>query len=1261
MADFPYDKSSLLSDLFFGWIFTSIRYYSKNPPNDSNIFTIPSKVSYEVQLKSLKSIWKSQLKSNEPNLLKALIKITYKEYILSVVLLLFSICMNLAQAVIINYLIQFLSDPSTPASDGALLTFAYCIVSVGSLLCKMNSMIRTAFLSGKLKSIVAIIVSESALHLNYPTVSEQSNRGKIINVVNSDIEAFEMFYYTLFLFCAPFVISIAVIIIVTMFGPVGVLGIGISVAHMPFGFIIGKVSMKYRIASSKLGDTRIKMIENLIEGIKIMKLYAWELPFLKMIFRKREEQVKEQSKITNFNGITQMFSVTGILLSIFSTLCVDVYLGYTLKLGEVFLLLNICYTTNLNIVYFTSIGINSFFMLKTAIKRAEAVLLFKTHSLDIVEPIDKYVISLECVHFSWYEEDTSKITKYYGDRLETAEIHPMTQSSIYKNCLTNLNVRVQEGEVVMIVGPVACGKTSLLMGILGELHIFSGSVGVRGKLAYAAEEPWLISSSIKENILMGKDIDQDLYTATINSCLLIEDLKLFPNGDETFVGDRGITLSGGQKARVGMARAVYSQADIVLLDDPLSAVDPEVANDIFNKCVKGQLKGKTVLISTHQIQFLSKADKILVLNSGNIVFFGTYEELQEDQSANILLGDVQFRTEKSKTIDDTEHKIESEEANEKLEIEPEKTSHTGVSLKNYWRYPKYGFKSLWFLGLFFIFLCFSQICYLSVMYWASLWSKEPTHALQDTSYYYKGYSTLLLLAYAVIAIRVYIPINLYLSSNIHLHNEALQGIALTPSAYFDKNPTGRIINRFSKDISQADSTLQFYLYEFMSSTMLLAGNMTAIFTIDPYIIAVFPIWVLLVFLLLKYISPMIFVFKKIELVSRGPLVSVLTSILNGLPTIRCLHIQKKFKQEQCSHIEHNFRAYMTFNLFMRFNQLDSDLSSAFICLANVIFIVSTKGYLAPHLAAFSLFLSTSLLGLTTIWSRHTLELSSNMSAAQRLLEFTELPTEGIYTTPENHQITKGHIKFDSVYMRYRPEFPFALSGLSFEIMAGEKIGIVGRTGAGKSSVLQVLFRLVNPEKGTVYLDNFDYLKMGIHDIRQQMSVIPQTAVLFTGTIRDNLDPLRLYSDKEILDSLDDVKLKDLIMEEGLGLDSQIKGEGISLSAGQKQLLCLARAILRKNKIIMMDEATANVDNETDKLIQKTVKRKFIGCTLLVIAHRIRTIIKSDGIIVVEGGQCKEFGTPRQLYNTTGSLFRTMVESTGPEESTFLSRKINRIY
>ena len=1247
MASFPYDKSSLVEDFFFAWVFKNIAYYHKNPPNSSNTYEIPSNIEISKTLKNLKKNWSIEKKKDNPQFIKAMVKTIFLEYLLASLFILAGQTLVMVQAIIINYLVKYLVASDPPAYEGALLTIAFIIVIIIGACARSAGGYRTLILTGRIKNMIAIIISEKVLKLNNSLVTEESTRGKILNIISTDMELLELMAFTVFLWCIPFLIVFAIIIVAFLFGPVAIIGIVISALHIPFVFIIGEMNSKYRRRGNLIGDTRVKMIENLIEGIKIMKLYAWEVPFLKSIFNKRKAEISEKYKSTNLNGILQVFSIAGIALMLFITFYIQVITGGSLEPGPVFLVILIFFTTHVNVVYLTAAGINTIFVFQGIMKRAGEVLLLKEFDQRVEDFEGKYSLSLDNATFTWREDQEAP------NETDRSTHNLKRSKSLYKDCLSGITLNVKKGELILVVGSVGCGKSSFLMSILGELNITSGSINKKGSVSYASEDAWILSGSIKDNILMGRPLDPELYTKTLNSCALIKDLALLNNGDESLVGDRGFTLSGGQRARLNLARCIYSNSDIILLDDPLSAVDSEVSNHIFQECIKGQLKGKTVILATHQVQFLSQADKILVLASGEKLFFGQYSKLIEREAIKDVLGDFAFRKAET-TTKKIAIKEKKEENKEKINIEEEEVSESNVKLGSYIRYLKYGFKSIIIMILVLLVMCFSQVAFQAVLYWAAYWSGQ---ADQESNYYIEGMGIIVLIAYIAISFRIYFLINLGLKANLELHNKALESVAMSPSVFFDKNPTGRIINRFSKDIGVIDGPLQYYLFEATSVSVMVIGNIIITIMIIPYNALAIPIWIVIYYFLFKYVSPIIIHLRKLELISRGPLLSTLNSALNGLPTIRSLNLQDKFKNDLKIHTNTHYRSYITFHTLLRFNQLYADLASIIIVALNVIILIAAKGFIQPTFAAYSLQSTSALLGLTSIWTKNILELSSNMSSAQRLLEYADIPSEGDLTSPENFKLKTGKIEFENIFMRYRPTLPYSLSGLSFTIKAGHKVGIIGRTGAGKSSVLQVLFRLVNPESGTIYLDGHDYMKMGLHELREQMSVIPQAAILFAASIRDNLDPFHLHEDKTILKVLDEVQLKELVLEHDDGLNAEVGGNGVSLSAGQKQLLCLARAILRENKIIMMDEATANVDNETDRLIQRTVKHKFIGCTLLVIAHRIRTIIKSDRIIVVDSGICKEYGAPIDLYNQEDSLFKNMIYHTGPEESKFLENKM----
>lgn len=491
-----------------------------------------------------------------------------------------------------------------------------------------------------------------------------------------------------------------------------------------------------------------------------------------------------------------------------------------------------------------------------------------------------------------------------------------------------------------------------------------------------------------------------------------------------------------------------------------------------------------------------------------------------------------------------------------------------------------------------------------------------------------------------------------------LHNKALEGMTMAETVFYDKNPTGRMINRFSKDTLIMDEVLMMYFFELINNSINILGNIIVGAIIAwPNAIVIAALFVYL-YIIMSKVVPVTKDLRRIEMVSKSPILSIVNSSVHGLVTIRTLNLETKFMNDMNNAINYNLKAFLGYQVVIRWLQNYTEMGATIMNIINVVVFMVYKDNIDESLAAMSISLTISMCGLVNFWAKTLVETENLMSSTQRLMEYADIPVEGVFETKKPFIIEKGKIEIKNLFMRYRENFPYALQDLTFTIQPGQKVGIIGRTGAGKSSIMQVLFRLTNPTSGTIFLDGQDYKQAGLHQLRKQMSVIPQTPTIFMSSFRDNLDPFHEHSDKEIIKVIKQTKLKDLLANYPEGLETILIGEGGNLSAGEKQLICLARALIRKNKIVMMDEATANVDHVTDTFIQKQIKRKFGDSTVLIVAHRLRTIIDTDIIVVMEEGTCKEIGTPFELGNKSSSLFKKMILHTGPQESQYLLGKIS---
>ncbi|KAH9747862.1 ABC transporter C family member 2 [Citrus sinensis] len=827
--------------------------------------------------------------------------------------------------------------------------------------------------------------------------------------------------------------------------------------------------------------------------------------------------------------------------------------------------------------------------------------------------------------------------------------------------LSNINLDIPVGSLVAIVGGTGEGKTSLVSAMLGELPpLKDASVVIRGTVAYVPQISWIFNATLRKNILFGSEFDPAKYWKTIDVSALQHDLDLLPDRDLTEIGERGVNISGGQKQRVSMARAVYSNSDVYIFDDPLSALDAHVGRQVFNSCIKEELRGKTRILVTNQLHFLPHVDRIILVSEGMIKEEGTFEELSKHgrlfqklmENAG-KMEEMEEREEKDDSINSNQE-VSKPVANQVVQVNefPKNESYTkkgkrgrsvlvkqeeretGIVSGSVLTRYKNALGGLWVIMILFACYLSTEVLRISSSTWLSFWTDQSTSKNYNPGFYIAIYTILAFGQVTVTLLNSYWLIISSLRAAKRLHDSMLNSILRAPMLFFHTNPIGRVINRFSRDLGIV-STISLW--------------------------AIMPLLILFYAAYLYYQSTAREV-KRLDSITRSPVYAQFGEALNGLSTIRAFKAYDRMAKINGKSMDNNIRFTLANTSSNRWLTIRLETLGGIMIWLIATFAVMQNGRAENQVAFAStmgLLLSYTL-NITNLLSgvlRQASRAENSLNAVERVGTYIDLPSEAPGMVESNRPPpawpSSGSIKFEDVVLRYRPELPPVLHGLSFTVSPSEKVGIVGRTGAGKSSMLNALFRIVELERGKISIDGCDVSKFGLTDLRKVLSIIPQSPVLFSGTVRFNLDPFNEHTDADLWEALERAHLKDVIRKNSFGLAAEVSEGGENFSVGQRQLLSLARALLRRSKILVLDEATAAVDVRTDALIQRTIREEFKSCSMLIIAHRLNTIIDCDRILVLDAGQVLEHDTPEALLLREDSAFSRMVQSTGPANAQYL--------
>uniref|UniRef100_A0A8C9FWW6 ABC-type glutathione-S-conjugate transporter n=1 Tax=Pavo cristatus TaxID=9049 RepID=A0A8C9FWW6_PAVCR len=887
--------------------------------------------------------------------------------------------------------------------------------------------------------------------------------------------------------------------------------------------------------------------------------------------------------------------------------------------------------------------------------------------------------------------------------VEREVIAPGREISVVLPCfLHSINLLVPSGALVAVVGHVGCGKSSLVSALLGEMEKLEGEVAVKGSVAYVPQQAWIQNATLKDNILFGQAPNEQKYQNVLEACALKTDLEVLPGGDHTEIGEKGINLSGGQRQRVSLARAVFSSSDIYLLDDPLSAVDSHVAKHIFDQVIgpDGVLKGKTRILVTHGIGFLPQVDHIVVLADGKISEMGSYQELLKQNKAfaeflrnyaldeNIEEDELTMMEEEEVLLAEDTLSIHTDLAdNEPVTNEVRKqflrqlsviSSEGGeseppvprrnpnekliqaetaelwcvilqVKLTVFWQYMK-AVSPVISLIICFLYCC-QNAASIGANVWLSDWTNEPVinGTQHNTSMRIGVYAALGLLQGFIVFVSSFTLAMGGINAARKLHAALLENKFHTPQSFYDTTPTGRVINRFSKDIFVIDEvippTILMFLGTFFNSlsTMIVIIASTPLFTV-----VIVPLAVLYFFVQRFYVATSRQL-KRLESVSRSPIYSHFSETISGTSVIRAYRREKSFIDISDLKVDENQKSYYPSIMSNRWLGIRVEFVGNCVVLFAALFAVIGKSSLNAGLVGLSVSYALQVTLALNWMVRTTSDLETNIVAVERIKEYSETETEAPWIIedkrPPADWPSRGELEFVSYSVRYRKGLDLVLKDLNLRVHGGEKIGIVGRTGAGKSSMTLCLFRILEAVKGEIRIDGVRISEIGLHDLRSRLTIIPQDPVLFSGTLRMNLDPFNKYSDEEVWKALELSHLKRFVSSQPSMLEFECSEGGENLSVGQRQLVCLARALLRKTRILILDEATAAIDLETDDLIQMTIRTQFEDCTVLTIAHRLNTIMDYTRILVLDNGTIAEFDTPTNLIASKG-IFYSMAKDAG---------------